>query len=453
MASSTPSPVDHAEAMAQFRLAVIGSIVGRDFDHGELRAEIRALSERRWRPPGSDVSRAYSMPTIERWYYGYREHGIAALFPKRRSDQGRGRQLSEPQRELVLAIRREHPSVGSPTVLDTLVREGVLEAGQLDASTLNRVYAQHGLRKRRRQAATAPERERRRWQAEAPGVLWHADVCHGPDLVAHDGARTPVRIHAILDDASRYVVALEVCDREREVDMLGLFARAIDRVGAPERIYLDNGATYRGDGLATVCARLSVALLHAKPYDPEARGKMERFWRTLREQCLDYVGRAASHHDIAVRINAWLDQRYHTSPHASLMGKSPLTAWETAERRVRRPTPAQMRDAFAIRERRRVRKDGTLDVDGVVYELDAGFLAGRKVSLVRSLPPLDVEHRPRVENEGRTWVLHPVDPVRNANRPRAPIESEPAQPTGFDPANTLLDQASGRLHRKTRSKR
>lgn len=453
MASSIPQPVDHAEAVAQFRLAVIGSLVGRAFDHGELRAEIRALSDKRWSPPGSDVSRTYSVPTLERWYYAYREHGIAALYPKRRSDHGRGRCLDDEQRELLLAIRREHPSAGAPTILDTLVREGVLEAGQLDPSTLNRLYAQHGLRKRRRKSARGPERERRRWQAEAPGVLWHADICHGVDLVTDDGRRTPVRIHAILDDASRYVVALEVHDREREVDMLGLFARAIDRVGAPERLYLDNGPTYIGEGLATVCSRLSIALVHAKPHDPEARGKMERFWRTMREQCFDFTGTVASHHDISVRLLAWLDQRYHTSPHAGLMGKSPLSAWESGQRRLRRPSAEQMRDAFSVRERRRVRKDGTLDVGGVPYELDAGFLAGRQVQLARCLPPLDVDHPPRVEHEGRTWVLHPVDPIRNADRGRGALEVTPTEPTGFDPAGTLLADAAGRLERKRRSER
>lgn len=177
---------------------------------------------------------------------------------------------------------------------------------------------------------------------------------------------------------------------------------------------------------------------------------MERLWRTMREQCLDFTGAAASHHDVAVRLNAWLDHRYHVSPHAGLMGKSPLSAWESGGRRLRRPSAEQMRDAFSVRERRRVRKDGTLDVDGVTYELDAGFLAGRNVQLVRCLPPLDIDHPPRVEHEGHTWTLHPVDPVRNAGRGRGALETLPTDPTGFDPAGTLLDQAAGRLNRRSK---
>src|SRR5688572_4132519 len=95
----------------------------------------------------------------------------------------------------------------------------------------------------------------------------------------------------------------------------------------------DNGPTYVGDALSTVCGRLGIGLLHAKPYDPQARGKMERFWRTLREQCLDHVGSLGSHHDVQVRLLAWLVRHYHVTPHSSLMGKTPAESYEVAPRK------------------------------------------------------------------------------------------------------------------------
>jgi len=90
----------------------------------------------------------------------------------------------------------------------------------------------------------------------------------------------------------------------------------------PEALYLDNGSTYTGEVLATLCSRLSIGLLHASPYDPQARGKMERFWRTLREGCLDHLGTPGSLHDVPVRLLVFLGKHYHVAPHASLMGKS-----------------------------------------------------------------------------------------------------------------------------------
>ncbi len=96
---------------------------------------------------------------------------------------------------------------------------------------------------------------RLRWQAERPGALWHADVCHATALMI-DGKSQPVRIHGILDDASRYILALSAHHTEREVDMLGLMVKAVRKHGPPDALYLDNGSTYRGQTLSLACARM-----------------------------------------------------------------------------------------------------------------------------------------------------------------------------------------------------
>lgn len=167
-------------------------------------------------------------------------------------------------------------------------------------TTVRRLFREAGLDRVALRDSTG-SKTRLRWQAERPMAMWHGDVCYGKAL-SIGGKSQPVRIHALMDDASRYVVALEAHHTEREVDMLGLFVRALRRHGKPDALYLDNGSTYSGDTLATACARLGITLLHAKPYDPQARGKMERFWRTARESCIDFLGSVSSLHDINVRL-------------------------------------------------------------------------------------------------------------------------------------------------------
>lgn len=94
--------------------------------------------------------------------------------------------------------------------------------------------------------------------------------------------------------------------------MLALMVKAMRDTGRrPGALYLDNGSTYRGEVLQTLCARLGVGLLHAEAEDPQARGKMERFWRTLREGCVDHLGTPRSLHDVQVRLLAFLGQHYH----------------------------------------------------------------------------------------------------------------------------------------------
>lgn len=434
---------ERANATALFRYGVIASLIGSDFDHGELKAALRQLAAQRWRTPGSAHTRTFAVSTLERWYYAYKLHGFDGLLPNGRSDRGRGRKLSKDDKQLLLQIRTEFPTASSPLIIDRLVRSGVLEPRQVSVATLNRLYAEHGLRRRRRNHTPGPVKERLRWEVGDVGALWHADVCHGPTLES-DGRRTPLRIHALLDDKSRYIVALEVLTQEREVEMLSMLGRAIERVGVPRKLFVDNGSTYRGDALAQTCSRLSMGLVHATPYDPQSRGKMERFWRTMREQCLDFVGPSVSIHDVTVRVHAWLDEHYHRTPHAGLMGRTPERVWTHSQNVTRRLDFDTLAAAFTSRARRRVRADNTLSVDGVLYQVDAGFLAGKVVELARCLPPFDGETAPVIEYEGLVHELMPVDPVANASRPRHRLEEPPAVPTtGFDPNQPVLDAVTG----------
>ena len=149
-----------------------------------------------------------------------------------------------------------------------------------------------------------------------------------------------------MDDKSRFIVALRVFDNERESSMLDLLLEAIRIYGAPQRLYLDNGSTYRGEALQTACGRLGVNLLHASPHDPQARGKMERFWRTMRAGCLDPMTKQDSIHAVQVRLLAWLGERYHKAAHAGLLGRSPATAW--AERKLVERTEDELVDALTV---------------------------------------------------------------------------------------------------------
>ena len=430
----------HGEAVALFRSEIVGALSRRDLDHGELAVELRALSERRYRPPGSDATRRYSVPTLERWLYTYKAGGLPALRPKSRSDKGRAQSLTEAQRTLLSDIRREHPNASVPLILRTLIGDGRLGAGVISEATVRRFFVELGL-DRVSLRESLSNKTRLRWQAERPGALWHGDVCHGPNVVI-GGVSRPLRIHALLDDASRAIVAIEPHHTEREIDMLGLFVRALRRHGPPDALYLDNGSTYRGESLRLACERLGITLLHARPYDAPARGKMERFWRTLREGCLDFLGAVASLNEVYAVLRGFVDSHYHKAPHASLMGRAPGVVFaQGMSDRTDTLTEERIRAALTVREKRRVRNDTTISVDGIDWELDQGFLAGRIVVVARNLvDPIDSNNPPWVEYEGKRLVLRPVDPLKNARRKRPPKKTAPDAPKApvpFDPVGAF----------------
>lgn len=274
--------------------------------------------------------------------------------------------------------------------------------------------------------------------------MWHADVCHGPAR-AHGKTTKPLRVHGILDDASRFLPALGARSSEREADMIELLLGALREHGKPDSLYLDNGSTYIGESLALICARLEIAVVHARPYDPQARGKMERFWRTLRAGCLDYLSPTHSHHDVQVRLIAFLEKHYHDAPHAGLMGKSPRSAWRA--RQLRPVSEKQLRVALTLRENRRVRGDGTVSVGGAEWEAEHGFLAGHTVVVARTLAaPQDA---PWIEHEGKRLALRRVDPRRNAHGKRRTKRAKKGiDAIHFDPPSALLNALVGRVHRK-----
>jgi transposase InsO family protein len=441
--SQTPlTPKDHAEAIALFRSEIVGALVRRELDHGDLRSAFTELSQQRFRPPRAHGSRSYAPATLERWYYAYKSGGLDALRPKSRSDKGRGRELSSEQRALLLEIRREHPHASVPMILATLVADGRFESGAISASTVRRLYAEQGL-DRVSLRHGSHDKVRLRWQAERPGALWHGDVCHARALKLA-GAIVPVRIHALLDDASRFVIGIEARTAEREIDMLGLLVRALRRHGPPDALYLDNGATYRGQALSLACARMGIALLHARPYDAPARGKMERFWRTLREQCLDLSGSLATLHDLNVRLYAWVDEHYHRTPHGGLLGRTPDVVYDNEPRVTDTIDEVRLRDALTVRARRRVRRDNTLSMDGVDWQTDLHFLAGRLVTVARCLALPD--DPPWLEHEGKRFELSAVDPVRNARRERSKTNLDTPHPARvpFDPPSAMLRRALGK---------
>ena len=312
---------------------------------------------------------------------------------------------------------------------------------QLTTSQLRRFYAEHQMSRSTGRSPTRP-RERRKWEAAHPGALWHADVCHLSDAVI-DGKSVPVRVHAILDDASRYIVAIRICSTEKEWDMIDMLVGAFRMFGKPKTLYVDNGATYRGQTLKTICTRLGVGHVHAQPYDPQARGKMERFWRTYREQCAEWMNSNMSIHDLHARTLAYLSERYQVSPHAGICGDTPTRKW--AHRILRPVTESDLDTAMTFRVSRRVRTDSTVSVAGKDWEMPYAHLNGKKVDVVRTLA--DRRRAPWVENNDQRYELKLVDAVANGKSKRKPIPSSKKKSIDsvpFDPPGALLNKLMGR---------
>ena len=367
--------------LALFRLSVLGPLASRgQLKHGEVKAIIRDLAAKTYDIP--DSRRVHlSFDTILRWYYDWKKGGIEALAPQVRSDQGKT-QLSEEIQAALIQMKQDNPARSINTLIGLLIAQGLAPKSTLSRASVHRFLQQQKLSKRI--VADTHTIERRSFVAEHCGDLWYGDVLHGPSIQTGQGMRKTYLV-SLMDDASRFIVHSAFCLGETALDIEGVLKQAILKRGLPHKLVIDNGSAYRSGTLQAICALLEIRLIYCRPYEPEGKGKLERFHRTFRELFLNELNldRIASLDDLNARLWAWLDQVYHKRPHSSLKGKTPQERWrdELVQVRPLGFKSRQIDNIFCHRVERVVRKDGTISFEGRLFET-AFDLVNKKVVLV-----------------------------------------------------------------------
>ena len=432
-------PID-PQAVALFIYGLISEFLHRPHNQPGVYQRLRQKAAQDYQIPGS-LRQRVAAETLRHWIKDYKRGGIDALKPKPRNDLGRSRALPQHLADQLLALKEEQPHLSVAQLIASLTPAPTaaaspataLPAWRPAASTVYRLLRRAGLMDRSAEHTTGQDADRRRFAFEHPGQLWMSDVMHGP-AVTLAGSRTRRKAYliAFLDDATRVVPYCAFTLAESTQAFLPVFKQALMRRGIPQRLYVDNGANYRSQQLALVCAKLGIALIHARPYQPSGKGKQERFFRTVRAQLLPTLSQAdtASLEALNRRLWAWVETEYHHHPHRGLDGDTPMDRW-AAGRAPRLPEPDLDLDAlFLFEAKRRVQRDHTVSLNGTVFEVDAA-LVGQNVTL-RFDPSIPAGRGIEVWHEGRLVVrAKPVDAYANCFvRRRRPTQTiEPAEPT------------------------
>lgn len=404
---------EHRTEVALFRYRVIVPLL--DLSGAQRARGMRELAAKTWSIPGSRRTRV-AETTIRDWLLIYRKSGFDGLMPKRREDRGKPRRLSEDAVETLITVRKDNPGLGVPDVVSRARdKHGLTDS--ISLSSVYRLFHAEDLMN-----PPAAPRDRRRFAYEHAGELWMSDVMHGPSC--SDGRRRrKTYMIAILDDCTRVVAWSAFAFSEDAASFLAVFKQALIRRGKPARLYVDNGGAYRSRHLAIVCARLGIALIHATPYQPAGKGKIERYLRTCRQRFLPTLENAdtTSLERLNRRLAAWVEGEYHHTPHRGLDRMTPLDKWAACSSRI--PLfghDVDLDDLFLKEVDRKVNKDRTVSLDNRLYEVEAA-LVGRKVTL--RFDPEAPPGRPlRVVVDGRdAGLAWPLDSHANARIRRNPI--------------------------------
>ena len=366
----------HIEQIALFRYGVLGDLV--HIKPGEIIQKLlKEKAEREHQIPFSTRTRV-APETIRDWLKAYRKAGFDGLKPKPRADAGESRAIPEQIGDLLISLKEEHRDLSVRQLIVSAQESGKLPEGvRLKPSTVNRLLNRHGLMEREEPVA---DKDHRRFAFQKAGELWMSDVMHGPAVLVGNKKRKTYLI-AFLDDATRVVPFAAFALSESIAAFLPVLKQAVLRRGAPLRLFVDNGAAYRSQHLSLVCARLAITLIHARPYHPQAKGKQERFFRTVRMQLLPRLTSAdlSSLEALNRRLWAYIETEYHRAPHKGLDGDCPLDRWAKVGDEVRCLEGGQD-DLFLAEAQRKVHKDRIVSLHGVAYEVDAS-LVGETVTL------------------------------------------------------------------------
>jgi putative transposase len=355
---------------ALFRLMVLGPLASRtDIERGDIKAIATELASKPYNIP--DSKRTFvSKESILRWYYEWKRGGIEALQPLSRNDKGKT-QLPPNVQEAIIQLKQDNPARSMATIINMIERQGIVSKGKVSRSSVHR-FLQH-LRLSKRLPSSVNTIERRAFVAAHAGDLWQGDVLHGPLVQTAQGMRKTYLV-SLMDDATRLIVHSAFCLGETALDIEGVLKQAILKRGLPNKLLIDNGPAYRAQSLQTICAFLDIRLIYCKPYEPEAKGKLERFHRTFRAQFLNEldVQKIKDLSDLNARLWAWCESVYHTRPHTGLNGESPIERWRKELVHVRHLSPGtieRLDDLFLHRVKRRVKKDATVSWEGRLYEV------------------------------------------------------------------------------------
>jgi transposase InsO family protein len=372
---------DLRHAIALFRYGLIADFVHLPPGTQGLYQQLEAKAAKAYTIPGTHRTRV-AAETLRDWLRAYRQGGFDALLPKPRADRGEPRRLPAAVVERLLSLKEANLSLSVRQVIAQARASGEIPAEvALPRSTVHRLLARHGLMRKR--AEPPGDLDRRRFAFARAGQLWMSDVMHGPSVVVQGRQRRKTYLIAFLDDATRVIPAAAFALAENTRAFLPVLKQALLRRGYCERLYVDNGANYRSRHLGLVCAKLGIALIHARPYRPQGKGKIERFFRTLRAQLLTRLSPqdTASLEALNRRLWGWVEGEYHHSPHRGLDGQTPLERWAQTAQQVRFPEPELDLDALFLFETvRKVAKDSTVSLNGTLYEVDAALI-GERVTL------------------------------------------------------------------------
>ncbi|MCP3921071.1 MAG: DDE-type integrase/transposase/recombinase [Desulfobacterales bacterium] len=312
--------------------------------------------------------RRFTWRTISTWYYRYKNHGITGITTKSRSDKGKTRKIM-PE-ELLEAINQALPffkdgkKPNRTEIYRMCIEKDILKREQLAPTTYYRYVREYDLLNDN----FDHNKKRLAFAMEHANDLWQADTMFGPYVKNPEGKMIQTKLIAFIDDASRVICHAQFFFNENIDALITAIKAAFYKRGIPKQLYVDNGSIYCSREITLICARVGCILRHTPVRDGASKGKIERFFRRLRDQFLSRKLDLSSLNVLNKQLTVWIEERYNTSDHSAI-GMPPINRFSLDMNFIKFLPPNQTNDElFYAEETRTVKKDNTFSHKNVRYE-------------------------------------------------------------------------------------
>jgi len=378
---------------AQFRFSVIGSLLARPADPGELRHEIAMLAAKEYRHPVTDQWVRFGASTLERWYYQARatDDPIAVLRRRIRSDAGLAK---APSPQLLEALQKQYaryPSWSYQLHADNLAAlVGMCpELGPpVSYSTVLRTMKARGWTKKRalprnpsagqiRAYDRREKREIRSYEAMYVGQLTHLDFHEGHrGVVVPQGSWHTPHLLGILDDCSRICLHAQWYLAEDTEHLVHGHDQGLQKRGLSRELMTDMGAAMRSQEFQNGLARLGILWSPTLPASPYQNGKQENWFSQVQTRLMPMLKHVEplTLAYLNLSTQAWVEMEYNGRFHSEI-GMSPLERFLQGPSVFRPcPDPQALRVAFSVQEKRKQRRsDGTISIQSVRFEIPSRY--------------------------------------------------------------------------------
>ena len=394
------------QAIALMRYSAIAPLItGLSDDYKSLSAFFNNASVKGVIHPDGTIKH-YAPGTIEKWYRNYKEGGFDALLPAGREDQGKPRKLDDGLQEQIKYLKTNYPRMSASAIYRQLRDNGSIKNGEVSESTVNRYINLIAA-----QMNTTTNRDMRRYERAHINEVWCGESSVGPYLKTSDGKKHKVYIIALIDDASRFIVGIDAFFNDSFVNLMSVMKSAVAKYGRPGMFNFDNGSSFKNKQMELLAARIGSVVHYDQPYTPTQKAKIERWFRTMKEQWLSSLDIRDFHSLDELRGNllAYV-QNYNQTVHSSLKGLSPQDRFFSEPNRIRRLSDEEIDNSFLLELERRVSSDSVIVIDRVEYEVDYRF-AKQRIKLRYSPDMKDIFI---VEADGTLTPIRLLNKTENA---------------------------------------